>query len=72
MQSSSRTLHTVQAAFAGMRRVDYVKMVEGVAVRFSVVGIGHRFPVERPITPSVARELLRTFPCRHVLDEKAG
>ncbi len=65
----TRTLHTVRAAVAGMRRVDHVKIVEGEHVRFSVVGVGHRFPVERLVSASVARELARTFPCRRVLDQ---
>jgi hypothetical protein len=55
-----------------MRRVDHVKMVEGAIVQFSVVGVGHRFPVERRISPSVARELLRTVPCRRVRAEKVA
>jgi hypothetical protein len=49
-----------------MRRVDHVKIVEGPLVQFSVVGVGHRFPVERPISASVAHELLRTVPARRV------
>jgi hypothetical protein len=49
----------------GLRRVDYVRMVEGARVRFFAVGVGHRFPAEREISPSVARELLTTVPCRH-------
>ena len=65
----AKTLHTVHAAVAGMRRVDHVKMVEGDHVRFAVVGVGHRLPVERPVSASVARELLRTLPCRRVLAE---
>jgi hypothetical protein len=49
----------------GLRRVDYVRMVEGPRVRFYAVGIGHRLPAEREISASVARELLVTVPCRH-------
>jgi len=50
----------------GLRRVDYVRMVEGGdRVRFYAVGVGHRLPAEREISASVARELLATVPCRH-------
>jgi hypothetical protein len=49
----------------GLRRVDYVRMVEGDRLRFFAVGIGHRLPAEREISATVARELLETVPCRH-------
>ena len=62
----------MHAAVAGMRRVDHVKVVEGAIVRFSVVGVGHRFPVERRISPAVAHELLRTLPCRRVRRAEGG
>jgi hypothetical protein len=40
-------------------------MVEGDWPRFFVVGIGHRRPVEREVSPSVALALLETLPCRY-------
>jgi hypothetical protein len=49
-----------------MRRVDYVRMVEGDRPRFFVVGVGHRLPVEREVSAHVARVLLETLPCRYV------
>jgi hypothetical protein len=49
----------------GLRRVDYVRMVEGDRVRFYAVGVGHRLPAEREVSAAVARELLTTVPCRH-------
>jgi hypothetical protein len=62
---STRKLHSVASAVSGMRRVDYVRMVEDAQPRFFVVGIGHRFPVEREISPAVARALLDEVPCRY-------
>jgi hypothetical protein len=62
---STRKLQSVASATSGMRRVDYVKMVEDAQPRFFVVGVGHRFPVEREISPSVARVLLDEVPCRY-------
>jgi hypothetical protein len=62
---STRKLQTVASAVAGMRRVDCVRMVEEARPRFFVVGIGHRFPVEREVSPAVARALLEDFPCRY-------
>ena len=62
---STRKLHTVESAVAGMRRVDCVRMVEEATPRFFVVGIGHRFPVEREVSAAVALELLDEFPCRY-------
>jgi hypothetical protein len=59
------TTKSVDAAVAGMRRVDYVRMVEGDRPRFFVVGVGHRLPVEREVSPSVALALLETLPCRY-------
>jgi hypothetical protein len=50
---------------AGMRRVDYVRMIEDTRVRFVAVGIGHRLPAEREISAAVARELMQTVPVRH-------
>ena len=64
-QSSARTLNTVESAVSGMRRVDCVRMVEDDRPRFFVVGVGHRFPVEREVTPAVASVLLERFPCRY-------
>jgi hypothetical protein len=61
----TRKLHTVASAVSGMRRVDYVKMVEDTQPRFFVVGVGHRVPVEREISPAVARALLDEVPCRY-------
>jgi hypothetical protein len=61
-----RKPRTVAAATSGMRRVDCVRMVEGERrPRFFVVGIGHRFPVEREVDASVARALLEHVPCRY-------
>jgi hypothetical protein len=48
-----------------MRRVDCVRMVEADRPRFFVVGVGHRLPVEREVSPAVARLLLETLPCRY-------
>jgi hypothetical protein len=62
---STRKLHSVASAVSGMRRVDYVKMVEDAGPRFFVVGVGHRLPVEREVSPAVARSLLETLPCRY-------
>ena len=60
-----KTLHSVDAALSGLRRVDCVKMVEDDRPRFFVVGVGHRFPIEREVSPSVAFSLLNTLPCRY-------
>ena len=62
---STRKLHTVESAVSGMRRVDCVRMVEDSQPRFFVVGICHRFPVEREVSPAVARALLEELPCRY-------
>ncbi|HTK15137.1 MAG TPA: hypothetical protein VL769_02000 [Acidimicrobiia bacterium] len=62
---STRTLHTVGAALSGLRRVDYLKMVEDDRPRFFVVGVGHRFPIEREVSANVARTLLDRLPCRY-------
>ena len=59
------TPQTVESAVAGMRRVDCVRMVEGDRPRFFVVGVGHRLPVEREVSASVALALLETVPCRY-------
>jgi hypothetical protein len=64
MKPTSRA-HSVEAAVSGMRRVDCVRMVEQNGPRFFVVGVGHRFPVEREVSPSVARALLEEVPCRY-------
>jgi hypothetical protein len=40
-------------------------MVEQDQPRFFVVGIGHRFPVEREVSPAVALALLDSVPCRY-------
>jgi hypothetical protein len=55
----------VMSAVSGMRRIDCVRMVEDDRPRFYVVGVGHRFPVEREITPTVALALLDQVPCRY-------
>jgi hypothetical protein len=62
---SPRKLDTVAAATSGMRRVDCVRMVEDRQPRFFVVGVGHRLPVEREITASVAHALLEQVPCHY-------
>jgi hypothetical protein len=62
---STRKLHTVASAMSGMRRVDCVRMVEDDQPRFYVVGVGHRFPVEREVSAAVARELLDRVPLRY-------
>jgi hypothetical protein len=63
---SAAKLHSVAAATSGMRRVDCVRMVEGDRrPRFFVVGIGHRFPVEREVDAAVALALLEQVPCRY-------
>lgn len=61
----TRRIDPVDAAISGMRRVDCVRMVEDVRPRFFVVGVGHRFPVEREVSPAVARALLSEVPCRY-------
>ncbi len=53
---------TAQAALAGMRRVDRVRIVEGARLQFFVDGVGHRVPVSREVTPSVARALMQEYP----------
>ena len=63
--SSTRKLHSVAAALSGLRRVDCVKMVEDERPRFFVVGVGHRFPIEREVSPTVALTLLNKLPCRY-------
>jgi hypothetical protein len=56
-----------------MRRLDCVRMVEDDRPRFYLVGVGHRFPVEREVSPAVARALLAELPCRYERRaEKAG
>ena len=55
----------VTSAVSGMRRIDCVRMVEDDRPRFYVVGVGHRFPVEREISPAVALALLEQVPCRY-------
>ena len=65
MKATIRKHQTVATALSGMRRVDYVRMVEDDRTRFFVVGVGHRLPVEREISPSVASALLDTVPCRY-------
>jgi hypothetical protein len=62
---STRKLHTVAGALSGLRRVDCVKMVEDDRPRFYVVGVGHRFPIEREVSPTVALTLLNKLPCRY-------
>lgn len=62
---TSRKLHTVAGALSGLRRVDCVKMVEDDRPRFYVVGVGHRFPIEREVSPTVALTLLNKLPCRY-------
>jgi hypothetical protein len=63
--ASSGKHQTVAAAVSGMRRVDCIRMVEDDRTRFFVVGVGHRFPVEREVSASVALQLLGTVPCRY-------
>jgi len=65
MATSTSKRQTVEAALSGMRRVDCVRMVEEDRPRFFVVGIGHRFPVEREVSPAVALALLGSVPCRY-------
>jgi hypothetical protein len=61
----TRKLHSVPAALSGLRRIDYMKIVEADQPRFYVVGIGHRFPAEREVSPTVARALLGELPCQY-------
>jgi len=65
MTAATRKRQSVEAALSGMRRVDCVRMVEEDQARFFVVGIGHRFPVEREVSPAVALALLDSVPCRY-------
>jgi len=65
VKASTHKVQTVATALSGMRRVDCVRMVEEDRTRFFVVGVGHRFPVEREVSPSVARALLDTVPFRY-------
>lgn len=67
----SRKRQTVGAALSGLRRVDYIRMVEDDRPRFFVVGVGHRLPVEREVSPAVALALLDTVPC-HYEHPRAG
>ena len=61
-----RTKHdSVGAALSGLRRVDYLRMVEDDRPRFFVVGVGHRLPVEREVSPAVALALLDTVPVHY-------
>ena len=62
---STRKLRTVESAVSGMRRLDCVRMVEDSRPRFYLVGIGHRFPVEREVSAGVAATLLERLPCRY-------
>ena len=71
-RSARTTPHTAASAVSGMRRVDYVRMVEGDRPRFFVVGVGHRLPVERVVRAHVARVLLETLPCRYERPRVAG
>jgi hypothetical protein len=64
MESTTRP-DAVRAALSGLRRVECVKMVEADRPRFFVVGVGHRFPVEREVSATVALALLDTLPCRY-------
>jgi hypothetical protein len=61
----AQPLHSVAAALSGLRRVDCVKMVEDDRPRFFVVGVGHRLPIEREVSPKVALSLLNKLPCRY-------
>jgi hypothetical protein len=65
MAASTRKRPSMEAALSGMRRIDCVRMVEDDRPRFFVVGIGHRFPVEREVSAAVALALLDSVPCRH-------
>ena len=65
LPSHSRASHSLASAVSGMRRLDCVRMVEDDGPRFYLVGVGHRFPVEREVSPAVARELLEALPCRY-------
>jgi hypothetical protein len=58
-------MHSVASATAGMRRLECVKMVEEDRPRFFVVGVGHRFPIEREVSTSVALTLMKSLPCRY-------
>jgi hypothetical protein len=47
----------------GMRRLDYVRVVDdGPRLRFTAVGVGHRLPVERPLSQSTALGLVGSVP----------
>ena len=47
----------------GMRRLDFIRVVDGGSrLRFTAVGVGHRFPVERPLPRSVALGLSGQVP----------
>jgi len=61
----TKPLQSVAAAISGLRRVDCVKMVEDDRPRFFVVGVGHRVPIEREVSPAVALSLLNKLPCRY-------
>jgi len=65
MTAATRKRQSAEAALSGMRRVDCVRMVEEDQPRFFVVGIGHRFPVEREVSPAVALALLDSVPCHY-------
>ena len=55
---------SMTSALAGVRRVDFVRVVEADRPRFFLVGVGHRLPVEREVSPAVALELMRRVPER--------
>jgi hypothetical protein len=63
--ASTRKRQSVEAALSGLRRVDCVRMVEDDRPRFFVVGVGHRLPAEREVTPAVALALLDSVPLRY-------
>jgi len=65
MAASTSKRPAVEAALSGMRRVDFLRMVEDDRPRFFLVGVGHRFPVEREVSPAVALALLDSVPWRY-------
>ena len=68
--SAPPTCRTRETALAGLRRADYVRVVEAERPRFFLVGVGHRFPVERELSPSVALELMQEMPTRQARPRK--
>jgi hypothetical protein len=59
LTAEERTDDREPAARTGLRRVGWVRLVEGPTdIRAEVVGVGHRSPTARPITLGTAHALM--------------